>query len=585
MPLTASVDGIPRPEVYVFLEQELERQSGNRSLVETVVDSLIIWSLEETNPDHSLFMKRNEIITKINEAVPTAKNFIKELIDTRLAELNKRVGGVRKINCHSPQNHVNERKYCLPFETRKTVELENAEDESLRITVIEGFRRRAGSYFREDDQEAKSKMAADVALKAVQFTFEREGMAFASFLSKDEKSNDNALPIADCAEEIIRDLHIGGEASIELKDIVVNVLRESFYNSSEAERLLFSKLSRTYALMFGLKADPRVVEYFQTMTANFYLYVGTDILVRALSERYLPEEDRMTRNLLSMLAQAGATLVLSEPVLLEIYHHIQVSDEEFKHHHMRDEQWTTIELARQSPKILIRSYFYAKLDHEGHVGSPKNWYDYINQFCSYQNLRKPEGLAEVKDYILAQFHMRFEDAEVLDGLINEDELKHLSSIFSDIKQNEQLAINDAKLTLAIYGRRNALNEKSEVSGFGFRTWWLTGETAILRDTKALINKNNGIGYIMRPEFLLNFIALAPSTEEVRSMYRKVFPSLLGIRLSRRMNTDEYHKIMDKIEEYHDMDPGRALALAQSVSNKLKGDPSKVFLHQFEDSSE
>jgi hypothetical protein len=50
--------------------------------------------------------------------------------------------------------------------------------------------------------------------------------------------------------------------------------------------------------------------------------------------------------------------------------------------------------------------------------------------------------------------------------------------------------------------------------FGYRTWWLTQEGHVRKVTPEIIRKNNA-RYMMRPEFVLNFIALAPSTEAVR----------------------------------------------------------------------
>ena len=52
-------------------------------------------------------------------------------------------------------------------------------------------------------------------------------------------------------------------------------------------------------------------------------------------------------------------------------------------------------------------------------------------------------------------------------------------------------------------------ETSRVTEFGWGTWWLTGETAIVKLTRDIVRQNKG-RYIMRPGFLLNFLTLAPS---------------------------------------------------------------------------
>jgi hypothetical protein len=82
-------------------------------------------------------------------------------------------------------------------------------------------------------------------------------------------------------------------------DAAFRAIREVTYYSRSEERLFLGRLSRAYGLLFALNTDPRLIEYFQDMAADFYLYVGSDVLVRALSE-HLVEADQMTRNILRM---------------------------------------------------------------------------------------------------------------------------------------------------------------------------------------------------------------------------------------------------------------------------------------------
>lgn len=62
---------------------------------------------------------------------------------------------------------------------------------------------------------------------------------------------------------------------------------------------------------------------------------------------------------------------------------------------------------------------------------------------------------------------------------------------------------------------------------------------------------------MRPEFILNFIALSPSTEEVRRSYATIFPTFLGVRLSNRMREDIFHDVMGMAKEAQKVDDARA----------------------------
>ena len=116
-----------------------------------------------------------------------------------------------------------------------------------------------------------------------------------------------------------------------------------------------------------------------------------------------------------------------------------------------------------------------------------------------------------------------------------------------------------------------------MSEFGYNTWWLTGETQILRYTKDLEKANNNVRYMMRPDFLLNFLSFAPSVAEARNTFGNVFPSMLGIHLSRRMEPSAFHKLMDEVEVAEAMDEARRNAVMAKLADKLKTDLGKRYL--------
>jgi hypothetical protein len=133
------------------------------------------------------------------------------------------------------------------------------------------------------------------------------------------------------------------------------------------------------------------------------------------------------------------------------------------------------------------------------------------------------------------------------------------------------------MALSIYGRRRQRREDGGVTEFGFDTWWLTMETAILKHTADLVRENRGVRYIMRPDFLLNFLTLAPRAAEARETFSKVLPSLIGFRLSRRMDETMFHRLMRKVEEADDVDESRRAAMIATLSDELKSDFDKQYL--------
>ena len=391
--------------------------------------------------------------------------------------------------------------------------------------------------------------------------------------------------ISECADKAIIEDGVRHPKAEFYKRTILDTLQESFYKSSTEERLFFGKLARTYSLLFCLKANPQIINFFQDMAREFHLYVGSDLLVKALSERYVRKEDQRMRTLLKLLVDIGAKLILSEPVLEEIQHHLWTTDLEFNNYFAGQENLMTNELIRNCPKILIRAYFYSRRNPSGDESPPNAWKEYLNQFCHPTNLRSPRNAEALKRYLMSTFSMQYENREELKRLIsttNQDEdLKKLAEDLTPEKSNPQLAENDATMALAIYGRRQESSEGTCASEFGFMTWWLTGETSIIQHTMDIV-RARGSRYMMRPEFLLNFIALVPRVADVRKTYQQIFPSLLGIKLSNRIREDVYTDMMTKINEAKTLEPGRIEALIAEYSDHLKTDFNRVYDHNFTD---
>lgn len=58
-----------------------------------------------------------------------------------------------------------------------------------------------------------------------------------------------------------------------LRRLSTKVLRGTFYDGTDAERSYLAKLSKTYVLMLTLHNEPKIVEYFKTLSSHFTLYI------------------------------------------------------------------------------------------------------------------------------------------------------------------------------------------------------------------------------------------------------------------------------------------------------------------------
>ena len=136
--IVAPSQHVQSPAVFVFLQQEVERRSGQTNLSTAIIDSLIMWALEETDPDRGKFLNKSQIVDKIKASLPFTAHLVDSLIDRRLLVLSKKSNPTgREIRHHRKQD-----LYCLPYETRKKVQEDNTLDEALRIKVQNQFEER-----------------------------------------------------------------------------------------------------------------------------------------------------------------------------------------------------------------------------------------------------------------------------------------------------------------------------------------------------------------------------------------------------------------------------------------------------------
>ena len=120
------------PSAFVFLQHEVTNRLGNRKLVHSLTDSMILWALSGTDPDKGLFMSEDQIREKIFDRFPWAQKLLKGHIRQRLEKLRTKDEAGREVRWYKK-----EKKYCLPYETRLVIKDENQSDECLKINFIE----------------------------------------------------------------------------------------------------------------------------------------------------------------------------------------------------------------------------------------------------------------------------------------------------------------------------------------------------------------------------------------------------------------------------------------------------------------
>jgi hypothetical protein len=557
--------------VCAFLSHELERKLGTTKTLEGVCDGLLLWALEETDPDAGKLLTQDQILAKVENVIPTAKKFLRGQISDRLKVLTKKKDGARTVNLHKKE----EEAYCLPYETRKQIRQSLLEDENLKLEVTDSFRKRIIDAKVVLPEKILDQLPSLIHT-TVEKLFEQQGYGAVRHFSEDAQQGAlDARSVVELASEVVEAVQMDHASRVKVKFLIKSVLRGALYNSEPIERSYFGRLARTYVLLFVLKNTPELIEHFNSMAKNFVLYVGTDILVRAISEYYLSPDDQMTVNSLKILKQAGAKLIISEATLEEVHSHIYASDREFANIYEEVDNIVDRDLASESDRILIRAYYYAKLDH-GNTNRPRSWNAYLDNFLSHQKLlgpTSPQSMRSLRDTLVVRFGLTYVDREDMMRDIDQDDLRKLTEAIKKLRKDshrrheEVRAANDAAHILFVQRTRKA--EEKEVSNpYGYRTWWLTQETKSGIAVHIAFPKRHLPRAIMRPELLINYFAYNPTSTEVRRSLGEIFPSLMGIRLGTRLDQGQFEIIMAKIKDAHRADPARAQAIVAEHSNAL-----------------
>ena len=253
-----------------FLGQELQQRKSQATLLGTVTDTLILWALEGTDPEKGILYGRAEIQSKITAAVPTADKFIKGVFNTRLEALASKANpSGREISWHRKED-----KFSLRFEERQKLVQDNIDDVALKSRVSDHLSESFYKHFLDADMQKLCTLAVAACHSTLEEIFSTQGLA----LSYSSLGDDEFQPTIE-ARSIIRGA-IDAQPKLarereKIETWIAASLRRLIYSGTDDERNYLRKLSQTYFLLFILKNDPHVVEFFNAMGQGLTLIVGS----------------------------------------------------------------------------------------------------------------------------------------------------------------------------------------------------------------------------------------------------------------------------------------------------------------------
>jgi len=109
--------------LYVFMRQQFDKNRNDSNIEDLLIDTLILYSLEGTDPDKNILLIKSELIEKIQKYIKFDLRLLEDKLEARLNILSTKP---RKIKYHTKQEG-----YCLPYETRLEIQDRNLNDNKL----------------------------------------------------------------------------------------------------------------------------------------------------------------------------------------------------------------------------------------------------------------------------------------------------------------------------------------------------------------------------------------------------------------------------------------------------------------------
>lgn len=547
-------DYISNPNLYVFLMHQIGRSDEINELNQKLIDSLILYSLRDTDPELKIFLSSNEIQTAVKELLDFEVERIHSKINKRLKRLSKKPN--RKVNHHTDID-----KYCLPYETRLEIIANNARDKSL----YDEFYTEAEQVLRDNlrNESVKVKNVSNILHKSLEKIFYKQGLEFSDFLLNSGCSDTFEGSLRDTVDEILDEIPIVNKNIAKVKDAIIVTIRQLIYHGSEDTKLYLNSLSKTYLMLFLLKCDPKIVDFFQTMASNLTVFVCTSILVPAFSEVYLEPQNQRYWGLLKAAKSRGVNLVVNDTIISELDFHIRRSK------HLYDTEYKDqISFYREGNQdlvgqILVRAFIYALNE-----GKATTYDKFIDNFISIDGQNTKQ---ELIDFLDEEFGIQYVSKDEIDVAIDNGDLNNLTHELTRFKKSDDKAKNDANLILTIYAIRKK-NGEHKSSLDGYKTWWLSTDTMTHKSVCTLFKERYPVSCYMRPDFLYNYISFTPQREAVAKVYQRTFPNLLGVHISNHIPKDIAQYIRKIIIEHSEKLDGRKKAQIRNLVDKLKSDP-------------
>lgn len=193
---------------------------------------------------------------------------------------------------------------------------------------------------------------------------------------------------------------------------------------------------------------------------------------------------------------------------------------------------------------------------------------------------------DLVDWLRYEFGVEYRTVASTGVAIDSAEEETLYTELKKVKTHSEKARSDARQILLVNAMRAKNNEAGTGGIVGFKTWWLSKDVVTQRAIDRAFGNKYSVSCYLRPDFLYNYISLAPTRAEVDSAYRELFPSLLGVNISSHLPHGVVDFVQKKVAEHETKNPARIKAVLRSLADGLKTDSrfqSREYLRHYLDS--
>jgi hypothetical protein len=545
--------------LYTYLRQKVDELHERLKLDQIVVDTLIMYALEDTDPEKAIYLTRDQILERINTLVRFDAHQIATLLDKRLAALSKKP---RRINYHKPANG-----YCLQYNERTHIQNDNLNDLAVFAEYQSDTRNLIDSIVSPQlSSIVDFQRLVDDLLNTLYY---KQGIEFSDFVLHGSTTKAFEKNLPDLVSELVDNSKIKHKFT-EIKQCLLAIIRAIVYDGTPSQKSFLRRLSQTYSILFLLQCDPRLCTYFSALASKLNIYVCTSIIIPALSERFLEPQNRRYTNLLSNAQKAGVKLCINEPILRELVGHFKMIRQIYEEIYQgNDNIYCTQAAMLTIPEIMIRAYYHAL-----NRNQVNHFKQFISTFVSPTMDRLPEDLVS---WLSNEFGIKYQPNSSLGINLDDSEVERISSKLSsyklgDAKATKLKSTTDAQVILTIFAIRERNNEISTSGISGYKTWWLTSDVTTQIAAAEVSGNKYSVSCYMRPDFLHNYISLAPTKGEIDDVFTRFFPTLLGVNLSTFLPENVSQVIHNYIKEHKEQSESRKISIINELIDDLKQNP-------------